>query len=131
VATPNQVNLRVRIAEVDVTKMNEIGINWSKVGSNLSFATFNPVSTAGELTNTLRVGNPNGTGILATIPALTDEGFITSLAEPNLTAMSGQTASFTAGGQFPVPISGSSAATGGFPTITVEFKTFGVSLSFT
>jgi pilus assembly protein CpaC len=45
--------------------------------------------------------------------------------------MSGQTASFTAGGQFPVPISGSSASTGGFPTITVEFKTFGVSLSFT
>jgi pilus assembly protein CpaC len=131
VATPNQVNLQVRIAEVDVTKMNEIGVNWSKVGSNLSFATFNPVSTMGELTNTLRVGNPNGTGALATIQALTDEGFITSLAEPNLTAMSGQTASFTAGGQFPVPISGSSASTGGFPTITVEFKTFGVSLSFT
>jgi pilus assembly protein CpaC len=131
VATPNQVNLKVRIAEVDVTKLSDIGVNWSKVSSNLSFATFNPVSIAGELTNTLRVGNPNGTGVLATVQALTDEGFITSLAEPNLTAMSGQTASFTAGGQFPVPISGSSAATGGFPTITVEFKTFGVSLSFT
>jgi pilus assembly protein CpaC len=131
VATPNQVNLQVRIAEVDVTKLNEIGVNWSKIGSNLSFATLNPVSIAGETANFLRAGNPNGTGAIATIQALTDEGFITSLAEPNLTAMSGQTASFTAGGQFPVPISGSSASTGGFPTITVEFKTFGVSLSFT
>ena len=129
VATPNQVNLQVRIAEVDVTKLNEIGVNWSKIGSNLAFATFNPVSIAGETANFLRVGQ--GTGAIATIQALTDEGFITSLAEPNLTAMSGQTASFTAGGQFPVPISGSSASTGGFPTITVEFKTFGVSLSFT
>jgi pilus assembly protein CpaC len=45
--------------------------------------------------------------------------------------MSGQTASFVAGGQFPVPITGSAATTGGVPTITVEFKTFGVSLSFT
>jgi pilus assembly protein CpaC len=131
VATPNQVNLQVRIAEVDVNKLNEIGVNWSKVSSNLSFMTNNPVSTMGELTNNLIVGRPTGTGVVATISALTDEGFITSLAEPNLTAMSGQTASFTAGGQFPVPISGSSASTGGFPTITVEFKTFGVSLSFT
>ena len=131
VATPNQVNLQVRIAEVNVNKLNEIGVNWSKIGSNLSFLTTNPVTIAAETTNTLRVGNPNGTGTIATINALTQEGFITSLAEPNLTAMSGQTASFTAGGQFPVPISGSSAATNGFPTITVEFKTFGVSLSFT
>jgi pilus assembly protein CpaC len=65
------------------------------------------------------------------INALQQEGFITSLAEPNLTAMSGQTASFLAGGEFPVPVSGSSSATGGFPTISVEFKSFGVSLAFT
>jgi pilus assembly protein CpaC len=131
VATPNQVNLQVRIAEVDVTKLNEIGVNWSKVGSNLFFQTINPVSTAGELTNTLRVGRIGGQAVSATIQALTDEGFITSLAEPNLTAMSGQTASFLAGGEFPVPITGSAATTGGVPTITVEFKSFGVSLAFT
>src|SRR6202040_3012277 len=45
--------------------------------------------------------------------------------------MSGQTASFLAGGEFPVPISGSSSTTNGVPTITVEFKSFGVSLAFT
>jgi pilus assembly protein CpaC len=131
VATPNQVNLRVRIAEVQVNKLSEIGVNWRKVGSNLSFMTFNPVTIGSELTNTLIVGHPNGTGAIAMIDALEQEGFVTSLAEPNLTAMSGQTASFTAGGQFPVPITGSAATTGGVPTITVEFKTFGVSLSFT
>ena len=131
VATPNQVNLQVRIAEVQVNKLNEIGVNWRKVGSNLSFLTQNPVTIASELQNFLVVGHPNGTGAIATIDALEQEGFVTSLAEPNLTAMSGQTASFVAGGQFPVPITGSAATTGGVPTITVEFKTFGVSLAFT
>jgi pilus assembly protein CpaC len=131
VATPNQVNLQVRIAEVDVTKLSEIGVNWRKVGSNLSFMTNNPVTLAGEATNTLIIGQTLGTAAVATLSALTEEGFITDLAEPNLTAMSGQTASFLAGGEFPVPISGTSATTGGFPTITVEFKSFGVSLAFT
>jgi len=131
VATPNQVNLQVRIAEVQVNKLNEIGVNWKKVGSNLSFLTQNPTTIGSELTNTLTVGQSTGTGAIAMIDALEQEGFVTSLAEPNLTAMSGQTASFTAGGQFPVPITGSAATTGGVPTITVEYKTFGVSLSFT
>ena len=131
VATPNQVNLRVRIAEVEVNKLSDIGVNWSKMSSNLSFQTFNPVMIGTELPNVLTVGNTAGKGVIAMIDALEQEGFITSLAEPNLTAMSGQTASFTAGGQFPVPITGSAATTGGVPTITVEFKTFGVSLSFT
>jgi pilus assembly protein CpaC len=135
VATPNQVNLQVRIAEVDVTKLSDIGVNWSKAfgnpNSSVSFQTFNPVSIAGELTNTLTVGKLIGNSVQATINALTQEGFITALAEPNLTAMSGQTASFLAGGEFPVPITGAAASTGGVPTITVEFKSFGVSLAFT
>jgi len=131
VATPNQVNLQVRIAEVNVTKLNEIGVNWTKIGSSLSFLTTNPVTIAAETTNSLRVGKLTGEAATATLSALEREGFITNLAQPNLTAMSGQTASFLAGGEFPVPISGSSSSTGGFPTITVEFKSFGVSLAFT
>src|ERR1700720_3343634 len=145
VATPNQVNLQVRIAEANVTKLNEIGVNWQKIGSTIKFTTTNPVTIAAETTNTLIAGasatvnNANcfatGMGCFgstsAMISALEQEGFITSLAEPNLTAMSGQTASFLAGGEFPVPISGSSSSTNGFPTITVEFKSFGVSLAFT
>jgi pilus assembly protein CpaC len=70
-----------------------------------------------------------GQAVSATIDALATEGLIKELAEPDLTAMSGQTASFLAGGEFPVPISG--ATSNGVPTITVEFKSFGVSLSCT
>jgi pilus assembly protein CpaC len=133
VATPNQVSLRVKIAEVDVSKLSEIGVNWSKVGSNLSFLTTNPVVGLGAATttNTLTVGHTLGTAANAMISALEQEGFVTLLAEPNLVAMSGQTASFLAGGEFPVPITGSAATTGGVPTITVEFKSFGVSVGFT
>ena len=61
---------------------------------------------------------------------MSQENLITTLAEPNLTATSGQTASFLAGGEFPVPVAASSATTG-TPTITVDFKTFGVELDFT
>jgi pilus assembly protein CpaC len=135
VATPNQVNLQVRIAEVNVTKLSEIGVNWEKAfndaTSSVGFLTTNPVTLMAETTNSLRVGKLTGQSTSALVSALEQEGFITSLAEPNLTAMSGQTASFLAGGEFPVPISGSSASTNGFPTITVEFKSFGVSLAFT
>jgi pilus assembly protein CpaC len=130
VETPNQVDLRVRIAEVNVSVLNEIGVNWQKLGTNLSFLTNNPVTVAGELTNSLRVGAITGQAASATISALEQEGLITDLAEPNLVAMSGQTASFLAGGEFPVPVAGTASATG-FPTITVEFKSFGVSLAFT
>jgi pilus assembly protein CpaC len=129
VATPNQINLQVKVAEVQVNKLNEIGVNWQKLGRTLNFITHNPTTIAGELTNTLVYGR--APGAQATIDALTQEGFITDLAEPNLTAMSGQTASFLAGGEFPVPITGSAATTGGVPTITVEYKSFGVSLAFT
>src|SRR6201987_5770937 len=93
VATPNQVNLQVKIAEVNVTKLNEIGINWQKIGSTIKFMTTNPVTIAAETTNTLIAGHTTGTGANATISALEQEGFITSLAEPNLRAMSGQSAS--------------------------------------
>jgi pilus assembly protein CpaC len=62
------------------------------------------------------------------IDALAQEGLITVLAEPNLTTVSGQPASFIAGGEFPIPISQSSGTQ--TPTITVEFKQYGVSLDF-
>ena len=135
VATPNQVNLQVRIAEVDLNALKDIGVNWQKAvnqpSSSVSFQTFNPVTIGSEVANNIIVGKMIGQSVSATVDALTQEGFITSLAEPNLTAMSGQTASFLAGGEFPVPITGSAATTGGVPTITVEYKAFGVSLAFT
>jgi pilus assembly protein CpaC len=80
--------------------------------------------------NTINASYRNGSqDINAAIDALATEGLITVLAEPNLTALSGETASFLAGGEFPIPIAqnGSNNAT----SITVEFKTFGVGLAFT
>jgi pilus assembly protein CpaC len=132
VATPNEVSLHVRIAEVDLSVLNAIGVNWHKFGQNLTINTNNPVTIPNVIgNNTLIVGSFPSQALSATIDALAQEGLVTDLAEPNLTAMSGQTASFLAGGEFPVPVAGASAATGGFPTITVEFKSFGVSLAFT
>ena len=136
VTTPNQVNLRVKIAEVNRTALKALGFNWS--GQNLGDGTFN-FATSNPFTNQAIV-NQNlfqygfgltGAGKLqTTLDALAEEHLITTLAEPNLTATSGQTASFLAGGEFPVPVSGVTGTTG-VPTITVEFKTFGVELDFT
>src|SRR5216683_3239465 len=67
--------------------------------------------------------------IVAIIDALGQEGLVTVLAEPNLTSLSGQTASFLAGGEFPIPIAEQQAQ--GAPTVTIVFKKFGVSLDFT
>jgi pilus assembly protein CpaC len=59
---------------------------------------------------------------------LAEEGLVTILAQPNLTAISGQTASFLAGGEFPIPVAQNNS--GGNNTITIEFKQFGVKLDF-
>jgi pilus assembly protein CpaC len=63
--------------------------------------------------------------------ALETKGLIKTLAEPNLVAMSGDTASFLAGGEFPIPVAQTNADGTGAPTITIEYKQFGVALAFT
>ncbi len=85
-------------------------------------------STAGP--NQLGAGFTSGNklwDVNGIIDALAADQLITILAEPNLTALSGETASFLAGGEFPIPIAGNTS--NGTTTITVEFKTFGVSLA--
>src|SRR5271165_1247579 len=131
VATPSQVELRVRIAEVSLTVLNDLGVNWHKFGSTLKFDTNNATSLAGEVPNTITIGSLMGQAVSATIDALAQEGLIKVLAEPNLTAMNGQTASFLVGGEYPVPVASTTSSTGGVPTITIEFKPFGVQLAFT
>jgi pilus assembly protein CpaC len=130
VAMPNQVNLQVRIDEVDRNVLKDLGVNWQKVGSTLKILTSNPTTIAGEIPNTIIFGRVGSQALSAEIDALAQEGFITQLAAPNLTAMNGQTASFLVGGEFPVPVA-SSSGTAGFPTITVAFKKYGVQLAFT
>lgn len=131
VAEPAQVNLRVRVAEVDRTVLKSFGINWDAVANSGRFAfglmTQNPVTIAGMLNrNSLSIKRDN---VNSVIDALAQEGLITLLAEPNLTALSGETASFLAGGEFPIPVA--STGTGGGSSITIVFKKFGVSLDFT
>jgi pilus assembly protein CpaC len=147
VDTPNQVNLRVKIAEVNRTALKALGFNWGQVPAGCGVT---PGIPCGQITNFLQTSNPltnqnitntnliqygvplpgTGSRIEATLDALSAEGLITTLAEPNLTATSGQTASFLAGGEFPVPVAASTGTTGA-PTITIDFKQFGVALDFT
>jgi pilus assembly protein CpaC len=152
VNTPNQINLRVKIAEVDRTALKALGFNWSKspancstagstaggiacgMTSNLLTSFTNPLTNSSITTeNTISYGIPipgSSSRLESVVDALEQQNLITTLAEPNLTATSGQTASFLAGGEFPVPIAGNGQGGGGYQ-ITVEYKTFGVELDFT
>jgi pilus assembly protein CpaC len=147
---PNQINLRVRIAEISRTTVKQLGFNWEGLFSAGSFAfglatgttvltTSAAAATAatprkfiirnnvgGSSTDSVVGGFTKGNfDVNTVIDALESEGLITVLAEPNLTAMSGETASFLAGGEFPVPVPQD------VNTITIEFKKFGVGLAFT
>ncbi len=140
VTDPNQVNVRVRIAEVSRTAVRQLGLNFNISKGDFLFTsgeTFlaNPGALAGAGPFEL-VGNQAGAGLLSDITlgsatmsflfdTLEEIGLAKTLAEPNLTAISGETASFLAGGEFPIPVAQEDSA------ITVEFKEFGVSLAFT
>ncbi|MFQ6017104.1 MAG: type II and III secretion system protein family protein [Kiloniellaceae bacterium] len=127
VTEPNQVNLRVRVAEVSREVINQFGFDWAQLefsgrfilGLTTGLTNFAPTST---LEGTYGRGDFDVNGF---IDALARDGLVTVLAEPNLTALSGETASFLAGGEFPIPISQEDGE------VTVEFREFGVSLSFT
>lgn len=159
-ATPLQVNLRVRFAEVSRSLVRALGTNLSTIDSSSGFQfglgqgralgpTFAP-GTAVCTTATCQVTGPTGattpgTAITrlasgATLGGVTRflgldigaaldlaerEGLVTTLSEPNLTALSGETANFLAGGEFPIPLSQ------GLGTTTVEYKNYGVSLAYT
>lgn len=125
---PNQVNLRVRVAEVNRAVVKQIGVNWDSVLRMGSFAL--GMATGGPLGaiagNTVTAGVRTGSlDINGVLDALENEGLVSVLAEPNLTAVSGETASFLAGGEFPITVPQADN------TITIEFKKFGVGLAFT
>jgi pilus assembly protein CpaC len=142
VNAPNQVNIRVRVAEMSRQTVKQFGFNWQAmfgVGNFvLGLATGRSfidaaggiiTRAAGQLTNdTLSNGNfgfkKGNTDVNALLDALENHGLINILAEPNLSAVSGEPASFLAGGEFPIPVPQ------GNNTISIEFKKFGVSLNF-
>lgn len=129
VGTPNQVNLRVRIAEVSRETTKRLGFSWDllKTAGEFTFglATGGFVSNAFDGSSLLSLaGSAGGFDVNGMIDALDDEGLITVLAEPNLTALSGESADFLAGGEFPIPVPDGDGA------VTIVFKKFGVSLAF-
>ncbi|MGY4478375.1 type II and III secretion system protein family protein [Bradyrhizobium sp. USDA 3364] len=85
-----------------------------------------PAPFGSLLTSILRTSNGSSVDLLIT--ALETKGLARRLAEPNLTTLSGDAARFLAGGEFPVPIP--NTTTNGFPTVTIDYKKFGVELAF-
>ncbi|MBV8912811.1 MAG: type II and III secretion system protein family protein [Acetobacteraceae bacterium] len=122
-----QVLLRVRIAEMSRNVTRNLGINWQALGNvgRFSAGLATGTSLASALTSatgsTLKLGTPD---VNAIIDALAQDNLARILAEPNLTAMSGQPASFLAGGEFPIPVGQQNNQ------VTIEFKQYGVKLTF-
>ncbi|CAN5380827.1 type II and III secretion system protein family protein [soil metagenome] len=143
-----QVMLQVRVAEISKSAVRQLGVNlaytdgisrgasnvgqvapfgFKEIGSTGSVALALPTtpSAAVSLFGTGEVGN---TAFAYFISALRDNNLLRVLAEPNLVAMSGQEASFLAGGEFPIPVPQS--GTDNNTTITIAYREFGVKLNF-
>jgi pilus assembly protein CpaC len=155
-ATPLQVMLQVKIAEVNRTTARNIGVNLlsrdtsggflfgltqgraaGTITDRVSGTLIDPLTGNPQVLGTDFKFNPPGTGsslglaghllgldILGALDLAETNGLVTTLAEPNLTALSGETASFLAGGEFPIVTSSNNGT-------TVEYKAYGVSLAFT
>jgi pilus assembly protein CpaC len=147
----NQIHIRVRFAEVSRTASKSLGFDWENIGNAGGFA-LGLAAGSSVITNIPGSGTTNAANLLnrnrpvtsqitndvvsfshkgsnyninGMIDAMVEDGLVTILAEPNLTAMSGETASFLAGGEFPIPVPQAQQ------TITIEWKQYGVSLAFT
>ena len=121
----DQVMLRVRVAEVARSEIRNFGINLSATLSGAVTYGF----VRGSLTpagNSFTIDDSSGNFTIdGLIDALETEDLVKTLAEPNLTAKSGESATFNAGGEFPIPIPQEDGVT------SIEYRDFGVSLSFT
>lgn len=144
-STPTQVYLKVKVAEVNRSVLNQFDINWDAAFTSTNKFLFGLLSGARSPVNSATNATPTGnlftrgdagtrsfgvrfrdgtTDMAALIDALNQESLASVLAEPNLVAVSGQTASFLVGGEFPYPVPQDNK-------VTIEFKQFGTSLAFT
>jgi pilus assembly protein CpaC len=144
VAGVHQVMLEVRISEISRSLLRRLGFNFNYIsssGRNFGLSLLNNLTslpatgfpTAGvEASNAINAifrFLSQDTTWTVFIDALKEEGLLKVLAEPTLITLSGKTANFLAGGEFPIPVPQSSG--GGGTTITIEYKPFGVGLNFT
>jgi pilus assembly protein CpaC len=152
IATPQQVSLHVKIAEVSRSVSRQIGVNLASRDNSGGMLFGIGQGTAGTIKTNIGAQDPTsgvgdggtiysfsniagttlgfaghamGLDLLSTLQLFENDGLVTTLAEPTLVALSGETASFLAGGEIPIPQSQ------GLGTVSVEFKQYGVSLSFT
>jgi pilus assembly protein CpaC len=141
-ATPLQVMLKVKIAEVNRSLIKQFGVNLLATDPTSGFqfglaqgqGIFLPAPGADGTPQVIRnvlgttlsgSGSLFGLDILGSLDLAAKDGLVTVLAEPNLTALSGETASFLAGGEYPIPVSQSLGA------VTIEYRQYGVGLAFT
>jgi pilus assembly protein CpaC len=133
----NQINLRVRVVEVSKDAREQIGVNWESAfqigGTVFGLATGRDVvdPAVASLFKRPQQGDAVGasyrngsTDINVVVDLLKEKGLVKVLAEPNLTAISGEPASFLAGGEYPIPVAAEDRR------VTLEYKQFGVSLAF-
>ncbi|MCF7482206.1 type II and III secretion system protein family protein [Vibrio sp. J1-1] len=125
-----QVNISVRIVEMERSTSEQLGLRWSSIG-NMRWGTWDTLQAALGVTpgnkfpsNTLPSGNGQH-GLNVIIDALVEDSLVNVLAEPNLTAKSGEAATFMSGGEFPFPVDNSDDG------VSIEFKRFGISLELT
>lgn len=157
VAGLHQVQIQVKVAEVNRGAIKDMGVNILHSSSNFVGGSFTG-SASGGATNPVQIGVPQGANAADGLPfffnsnsginpfvtlfagfpkadlsfyiqALAENQFLRVLAEPTLVALSGEEASFLAGGEFPIPVP--QGGDGGGTTITIEYKEFGVKLNFT
>lgn len=152
-ATPLQVNLQVRFAEVSRNFVKNIGVNFGTVDGTSGFKfgiaqgrSFSPQYTPGGALGTGFTSAPTGGSLVSQVASGTTIGLagkllgldvlsaldlgerngqVTTLANPNLTVLSGETGSFLAGGEIPIPVSQ------GLGAVSVDYKQYGVSLAYT
>ena len=134
-----QVMLSVRFVEMQRTTAKNLRLNLEtntshlgniavQTGDTILNNTGGVLDTFGKLSALITTGSGN---LQILFDALETKGLVKTLAEPNLVAMSGETASFLAGGEFPVPVATTPTTLGTPATITVDFKQFGIALAFT
>jgi pilus assembly protein CpaC len=131
----DQVMLKVTVAEVARNIIKQMGIDLSASTSVVSFTNTNPFTANGSALVSGNSLTASVGSVSATLHAMERAGVVRTLAEPNLTAISGESATFISGGEFPIPTGvtcqTTSTGTTGQCTPSISFKKFGISLNFT
>ncbi len=130
----DQVMLKVTVAEIQRNILKQLGVDLSNLSMGTAVVNFNnsnPFTANGTQLVGANAITGNFPSVTATLRAMESAGVIRTLAEPNLTAISGESATFIAGGEFPIPKGYSCDPTTHVCTTQIDFKKFGISLNFT